>query len=591
MPLDSITLGAVCSDIKKEIAGAKIDKIHQPEKYELMFFMRTKSGMSRLLIAATPNDARIHLTEERRENPASAPMFCMLMRKHLQGARVADIRQVGMERVVEIDLDCIDEFGDDVKKKLIVELIGRMANIILVDGEGRIIDLIRRVNSDMSSARPLLPGAFYRIPPPQDKKDIMTIEDGEFFSLFKEMNRDTRLDKWIVENFNGISPLVAREISFRIFGDAAAKTGPDDEDTRALVLKNLRFLKGVVDDKKYTPVILYRADSGEPLEFSFMDIKQYGDAAVSEEAKDFSDLIERFFKDRASKDRIKRRSAGLLKTVTTARDRLARKIGYQMEELRETKSRDELKSRGDIITANLHLLTKGMNKATLIDYYDPEMKEVEVKLDIRLTPQQNAQKYYRDYAKAKSAEVMLTKLIDEGKSELLYLESVLEEIDRAEGERDLAEIREELSINGYLSRHAEKGGKKQKAPPCASPHHYKTAGGFDIYVGRNNRQNEILTLKTAMKSDMWFHVQKMPGAHVILSCEGKTPDNDDMTAAAEIAAFYSNAKNSALVPVDYTAVRHVKKLYGGKTGMVNYENFKTAFVTPDAKKIERIRVK
>ena len=533
MPLDAITLNALICELEGAIVGAKIDKIHQPEREELFFSLRSRSGNPRLYLSAAANQPGIRLADERRDNPAAPPMFCMLLRKRLVGGRISAISQQGMERAVSIAIDCYDELGDETKNTVVVELQGRHSNIILVDGDGRISDCLKRIDSEMSDKRQLLPGLFYRVPP---------------------------------------SPAV-----FRL-----------DESARGRAADEMEALCARVREQRYEPMLLYRSGEELAFDFTFMPILQYGASAVCRKQARFSDLLLAYYDRRERAERIRRRTHDMQKIIQTQRDRLVRKLSSQREELKKSVDREGLRIRGDLLTANLYRVERGAKSVTVTNFYDENEGELTIALDMRLSPQQNAQKYYNDYAKAKNAEQALTEQIATGERERAYLESVLQEIARAETEKDVSEIREELKENGYLAR--AKGEKGKKQPPLTPPVEYRTTDGFAVFAGRNNRQNEQLTLKTAFKADWWFHTQKIPGSHVILVCEGEQPTDLAMTEAAMIAAYHSQAAESALVPVDYTQVRHVKKLYGGKTGMVNYENFQTAFVTPDKKRVEAMRI-
>ena len=587
MPLDAITLNALVCELEGAIVGAKIDKIHQPEREELFFSLRSKRGNTRLYLSAAANHPGIRLADERRDNPAAPPMFCMLLRKRLVGGRISAISQQGMERAVSIEIDCYDELGDETKNTVVVELQGRHSNIILVGGDGRIIDCLKRIDSEMSEKRQLLPGLFYRVPPAPEKIQLLDFDRAAFLARLSE-KADETLDQVILKSYLGVSPLIAREIAFRTALDASPAVFRLDESARGRAADEMEALCARVREQRYEPMLLYRSGEELAFDFTFMPILQYGASAVCRKQARFSDLLLAYYDRRERAERIRRRTHDMQKVIQTQRDRLVRKLSSQREELKKSVDREGLRIRGDLLTANLYRVERGGKSVTVTNFYDENEGELTIALDVRLSPQQNAQKYYKDYAKAKNAEQALTEQIATGERERAYLESVLQEIARAETEKDVSEIREELKENGYLAR--AKGEKGKKQPPLTPPVEYRTTDGFAVFAGRNNRQNEQLTLRTAFKSDWWFHTQKIPGSHVILVCEGEQPTDLAMTEAAMIAAYHSQASESALVPVDYTQVRHVKKLYGGKTGMVNYENFQTAFVTPDKKRVEAMRI-
>ena len=557
MPLDAVFLKALTRELDDELAGARIDKIFQPERDELILALRTVGGSRRLLASVNPGHARVHITESPRENPQSPPMFCMLLRKHLSGARIAGFEQPYMERVLHIAFDTVDELGAHARKTLTLELIGRHSNIILCGPDGRIIDCLRKVDHEMSERRQVLPGLFYRPPPPQDKRDFFSLDEQEiagFACISIDENK-------LLDTFSGLSPLICRELVH-----LSGQTGI----AAALSALTERYRR-----EDFTPVMLL--DGDKPFDFSYMPITQYGASMKERVFPGYSALLESFFELRESRERLRQRSQGMLKNMTTARDRLVRKLGAQRDELEATKGRERLRELGDILTSSLHLIEKSAPGVTLSDFYDPDGRDVEIKLDPRLTPQRNAAKYYKDYTKARNAENFLVGEIGRGEGELAYLDSVLDEIRRAGSGRELEEIREELISGGYLSA---QGKAKGRSAPAIQPHEYLSSEGYVILAGRNNRGNDELTLKRASKSDIWLHAQKIPGCHVIIRCEGREPGPATLHEGAAIAAFYSQASSSPKVPVDYTHVKHVKKPPGARPGMVIYDEYKTVIVSP-----------
>lgn len=574
MPLDALCLTAVAEELRPVLEGAKIDKVYQPTRDEVVLFLRGQGENVRLLLSANPGHPRAHLTTLTRENPDKPPMFCMLLRKHLLGGRILELNQPPLERILDFRLETIDELGDRVERRLVLEAMGRSANLILLDGEGRIIDCIRRIDGDLSKGqRQVLPGLFYRQPPAPDKLNPFTLSEDELLAALDNPIRKEP-EKLLMDTFTGLSPLIARELAFRAGGE---------EGLYSALLK----LRKDVKENNFTPYLLVR--DGKPADFSFLPILQYGPETESIRQESFSVMLDGFYERREAAERVKQRGQDLVKTVTNARDRTARKLANQEKELAATLDREQLREQGDIITSNLHAMEKGMTVLKAMNFYDPECREIEIKLDPLLTPQQNAAKYYKEYNKAKTAEKMLTLQIEKGEKELEYLNSVLENLELAEGERDLGEIRQELTDTGYLRR-AKTAAKREKRV-AGKPMEFRSSAGLRITVGKNNSQNDQLTTKMAYKSDIWLHTQKIHGSHVILWLEGGEADAQSLTEAAVLAATFSQARESTRVPVDYTPVKYVKKPAGARPGMVIYTTYQTAVVDPDPELAKRLRVK
>lgn len=585
MPLDAITLSSVVEELKSHILGAKLDKIYQPTRDQVVFLLRTKEGASRLLLSANPSAPRVHFTRESVENPASPPMFCMLLRKHLAGGRFEDITQPPMERVVDFSLGCTDEFGEPVTRHVILEIMGRNSNLILTGGDGRIIDCVRRVDYEMSKQRQVLPGLYYHLPPSQNKLSpgSATLED--ITALLQRISTPTRPDGFLMDHFSGLPPLICRELCFRY--------DPTLEDLNALSSASRygfgAYLKAEFQKLLEGPRMPYLLlKNGTPWDFTYLPILQYGAMVESQRQESFSALLDGFYAKRDAAARMKSKSQATLKTVTNLRNRTARKLQNQRKELAGAADRDTFRIRGELITANLYRMERGQTKLLAENYYDPELKQVEIPLNPTLSPQQNAAKYFKDYNKAKNAEQYLTEQIAKGETELNYLESILDELSRAETEKDLTDIRQELISGGYL-RNTDKKKRMKTAP--SRPMEFISSAGLRIRVGRNNVQNDQLTLKSSYKSDLWFHTQKIHGSHVILSCEGQQPDEQSILEAAQLAAYYSQARDSQNVPVDYCPVKQVKKPAGAKPGMVIYEHYHTLYVDPDANLADQLKTK
>ena len=572
MPLDAIFLTALTEELNTTLPGARIDKIQQPERDTVLLQLRSPAaGNRRLLLSASPNHPRLHYTEARWENPAQPPMFCMLLRKHLAGGRVISLRQLPMERAVDLCVESADELGELSEKHLFLELMGRNSNLILTGPDGRIIDCLRRVDFEMSEKRQVLPGLFYREPPAQDKLDFHSETAERLRRSLEAVDHPVALDRWLMDRYAGISPLIARELAWQTTG----RTDPDMTclDRAALAAALLGALQGLGAD--FVPDCLYL--NGERKDFSFRPIRQYEGYMTEAQFPGFSELLDDFYSGRALAERMRARTQTMHKTLSNQLARVRRKLANQEKELEATHDRERLRQLGDIVTANLHLIQRGQARLTATDFYDPEMQEIEIPLNVTLSPQQNAAKFYKDYTKAKHAESFLTEQIALGRTEESYLASVLEALDRAETEADVNDIRAELIEGGYL-RPTDR--KKQMKLPASKPMQFTSSDGIQILVGRNNRQNDLLTTKLAYKTDLWLHVQKAHGSHVIIACAGAPVPDQTITEAAELAAWFSQARHGHNVPVDLCPVRQVKKPAGAKPGMVVYENYRTVYVTP-----------
>ena len=587
MPLDALCLSGVVAELKPILTGAKIDKVHQPGRDEIILALRLGRGNGRLLLSASPNHPRLQMTELSRENPDAPPMFCMLLRKHLMGGRILSVEQPHLERIVELRLEVLDELGDRKERRLILEAMGRRANLVLVDDQGRIVDCLRRVDGDMSAQRQLLPGLFYRLPPAMDKADPTALDGAEWLRQVEQAPGESRVDHWLLDTFGGWSPLVCREIAFRAGGRVDITFDELGAQGRVRVAEAAEALLNSVKENNFTPTVISIEKRSK--DFTFFPAEQYEEAGACAAYPTFSALMDRFYEQRENQERIRQKGQDLIRSVTNARDRTARKIANQQRELDATQDRERLRQFGDIITSNLHTMERGMATLRALDFYDPEGAEVDIKLDPLLTPQQNAAKYYKEYNKAKTAEEMLTIQLEKGRRELDYLNSVLENITLAEGERDLQEIRQELADTGYLRRQIKGKDKSRRLSP--KPMEFRSTAGLRISVGKNNVQNDLLTCKQAFKSDIWFHTQKIHGSHVILWTGGAQPDLQSLNEAACLAAWFSQGRESGKVPVDYTPVKYVKKPAGARPGMVVYTTYETAWVTPDEGLVKRLRVK
>lgn len=584
MPLDAVCLSAVVRELEPSVVGARVDKIYQPARDEVILALRGREGAVKLLLTANPAHPRVQLTTAFRDNPATPPMFCMLLRKHLSGGRILSITQPPMERVVELELEVLDELGVRSTRRLILEAMGRRANLILTTPDERIVDCLRRVDAEMSEQRQVLPGLFYRLPPTQDKANPLDVTEEALARLLEEAPEEKKISDFLLDHFAGLSPLICREMAWQITGDTDGRLFQTDRAELArLYFQRMEEVRA----GQFKPYILL--SDGKPKDFTYCPIRQYGPAMTLREEDSFSAMLDRFYADRESAERIRQRGADLIKAVTNLRSRTARKLENQRKECAEAEDREALRIRGDLITSNLYAMRKGMRELVCQNYYDPDCAEIKIPLDPLLTPQQNAAAFYKRYNKAKTAQRVLTEQIAKGEADLDYLDSVLTCIRCSEEERDLIEIRQELEDNGYLraKKTQKRGMKRAKSKPLE----FRSTAGLRISVGRNNLQNDQLTTKLAFRSDIWFHTQGIHGAHVILWTEGQEPDLQSLTEAAQLAAWFSQGKEGRNIPVDYTPVRYVKKPAGAKPGKVVYTTYSTAYVTPDRELAERLRVR
>ncbi|MBQ4165821.1 MAG: NFACT family protein [Oscillospiraceae bacterium] len=581
MSLDGAFLHIVKNELSPLI-GSRVDKVYQPSREELVISLRTfRDGTKKLIFSANSMSARVNLTEAAFENPQQPPMLCMLMRKHLGGGRLTAIRQDGLERILYFDFECTNEIGDIVTNTLIVEIMGRHSNIILVR-DGRVIDSVKRVTDDISSVRRVLPNIEYETPPREDRLCLLDCTADDVIAAIN--GSPERLSKKLTAVLEGVSPIFARECAYYAAKDVDAVCAELSDSAR----DRLRFIlnkakKALCGEAEFTVV----SDlNGKKKDFSFINIEQYSTAMLVSHCDSANTLLDGFFAAAGKTERTKQRAHDLLKLLMNAYERVSRKLELQKKELSDCSEREVFRVCGDMINANIYRLEKGMTKCTLEDFYTGEPKEIA--LDSRLTPAQNAQKYYNEYRKLDTAEKMLTELIAKGQQELIYIDSVFDAVSRTESETDLAEIRRELREQGYL-----KGGVRpdEKVKKQSNPLKFRSSEGFDILVGRNNKQNDQLTLKTAKATDIWLHTKDIAGSHVIIKTEGREAPEQTIFEAAQLAAYHSKARESSQVPVDYTAVKFVKKPAGAKPGMVIFTNNKTLYIAPDEELVNSLKTK
>ena len=578
MALDAATLALCARELKTTLLDSRIDKIFEPTRDEVLLLLRTRTDTYRLLLSARSGSARVCLTGESFENPATPPGFCMLLRKHLAGGRLLDIRMEPGERIVFFDFQCVNEMGDLVKNTLAAELMGRYSNLVLVQ-DGRILDALKRVDFEDSAIRQLLPGLPYTMPPRPVRPDFFSVSSAALVAL--AMQKDLPVADALMKSCGGVGPVVCREAAFRALGDSHR---PANELTAAEQSALAAALDAIRDDHAAGGVpTAAAAPDGRPVEFSFTALTQYGPDACRT-YPDFSALLEDYYavKDRA--ERLRQKSRDLLKTVRNLHERAVRKQAARTEELAQSEASDELRIKGELVQANLWQIERGMASVTVDNYYTGQKETIP--LDVRLSPSGNAQKYFKEYKKKQTAAKMLARLLEEGAREIEYLETVVYEVETASGEQALGEIRAELKSQGYLKYYKVRD-KKQKP---ADFFRYRSTDGFLILVGRNNAQNDKLTLHTARGRDLWFHVKNAPGSHTVVISEGQPIPDSTREEAAQLAVLHSSQAGGAKVPVDYTFVRNIRKTGDLKPGMVLYDTYETAYITPDPALREKLRV-
>ncbi|MBW8351794.1 NFACT family protein [Bacillus sp. IITD106] len=569
MPFDGFFTRAMVHELKNALTGGRISKIHQPYKNELVMVIRAGRQNHKLLLSAHPNYARVQITNDTFDNPNEPPMFCMILRKHLEGAIIQDIKQVDMDRIIIFDIRGRDELGDESYKQLIVEIMGRHSNIILVDKEKeKIIDSIKHIPTALNSYRTILPGSSYIYPPAQEKVNPLPVSEEE---VMKEIDFNSgKLDKQIVERFAGFSPILAKELIFRA-GLA----------NRVTVPKAFVMLMEQLKNHRYDPAITAAEDKQQFYLFPFThlngDIKQF--ASLSE-------MLDRFYFGKADRDRVKQQAFDLERLMKNEKNKNETKVKKLQATLEAAEKADEYQLLGELLTANMHLVKKGMKDITVTNYYDENGGQMTIELDPRKSPSENAQSYYTKYQKAKNSVQVVKEQIEKAEDEINYFDGLLQQLSSA-STRDIEEIREELAEQGYLRLRYKKGQRKN---PNAKPviDRYEASDGTEILVGKNNKQNDYLTNKLAARDEIWLHTKDIPGSHVVI--RSKEPTEETILEAAMLAAYFSKAKNSASVPVDFTKIRHVKKPSGSKPGFVIYDNHQTVYVTPDEDRVKEMQI-
>ena len=571
MAFDACMMRAVLSEFSREFPEAKIEKVLQPRNDEIDMVIHYGRSSRRLVFNVGPNAPRLQLSDKQKENPQKAPMLCMLLRKLFVGAKIVSVDQPGFDRIASFRVSCYDEMGFPTERYIVCEIMGKYANLVILDSESKIITALKMIDFAASTVRQVLPGLKYQIPKMQDKLSPLVVDEPLFFEKLAEFSPERSGEKFITSTYSGIATQIAHELVYRASGSV---------DTPVCQIDPVSFYKvfsewqQLLINEEYTPTVAID-HSGKPVDYSYMNISYLGDSVKYASYDSFAALLDEYFAERDRLEHIHQRARDITILLNNAEARTEKKLGIQRQALLDSQRGEEYKRHADLITANIYSLKRGMESFRTVDYYDESCPEVEIPLDKRLSPSQNAQRLYKLYNKCKTAKVVLTEQIAIWEQELKYLDSVRSFLERAEREEDVVELRDELYRSGYSSK------LKGYTPPKkikSTPHKFITSGGFTLLVGKNNTQNDILSTKTADKSDIWFHTKDIPGSHVILVTEGREPGDEDYTEAASVAAKFSKASGDN-VAVDYTRVKNLKKPAGSKPGFVTYKTNYTAYVS------------
>ncbi|MCL2617638.1 MAG: NFACT family protein [Defluviitaleaceae bacterium] len=583
MPLDGIVISNITRDIRRAALGGRIDKIYQPEKDEIVANIRSLGSNLKLLITANSSHPRVHFTNTAKANPLTAPLFCMVLRKHLGGGKIVSVEQPGFERIIEIGVESRNEMGDETRKRLIIEIMGKHSNIMLTDERGVILDSARHVGRDTSSVREVLPGLVYSRPPSQGKTNPMELDRADFLARLEAAGA-VGLAQFLMGGYSGISPAAAAEVCYR------AGLAPDltcavaDGAAAARLFDTFARLTADIRAESFAPEIV--VSNGKPADFAAIEMTMFNGLADCEKRPfgDISEMLEHFYTEKDARLRVDQKTADIRKHLTNNAERCAKKHETHIRTLRDIAGREKHKLMGELLTANIYQLEKGMTTFAAQNYYDENLPTVEIPLDANLEPAENAQKYFKRYNKEKRTFTALREQMAANDAEQEYLRTLLQTLNTCRDEADIEQVREELAENGYVKKR-----KKHAKPVKARPLHYLSHNGTDIFVGKNNKQNDELTLRTAGNQDIWLHAKDMPGSHVLIKNGGAPVSDTTLAEAAMLAAYYSKGKNGSNVPVDYTIRKNVRKPGGAKPGMVIYDNFRTLYVTPDEDAVKALR--
>jgi predicted ribosome quality control (RQC) complex YloA/Tae2 family protein len=589
MPFDGLVINSLVLELKTLLMNNRIEKIYQPESDEIVMKFRNLHKDKKLLISVNSNYPHVCLTNLQKDNPLNPPMFCMLLRKHIQGGKIIDVKQVDFERILIISIENYDELGNLSVKELIVEIMGKHSNIILVDQDTyTIIDSIKRIPINISRQRQILPGLKYEYPPTQGKINIFETDYKTYLNHIGKVPQNTPIYKALYRSFQGISPIIAKDVCYKnniVANTLVSTLTPKDFNN---IWNTFVQLSSKIQQNKFEPNIVMDLKSNILVDFSSCNLDIYNNENFTKVYRNsISSVIDEFYYEKDKYERIKQKSMDLKKIITRRLDRLHKKIQKQKEELLTAKNADKYKLYGELILANMHRITKGMKKIEVENYYEPDLHLINIPLDIRLSPSENSQKYFKKYNKFKNAFKKITVQIKETNEEINYLENVLISLENTDDLSNVEDIKQELIEQNIVKKKQKNKNKLQSQE--SKPHKYYSSDGFVIQAGKNNKQNDRLTLKISSKNDIWLHTKDIPGSHIIIQTEGKKVPDSTIFEAAEIAAYHSKGRHSSNVPVDYTYVKNVKKPSGAKPGMVIYDNFKTVFVTPNEMKIKELK--
>ena len=588
MALDGLVIHCIVNELNKKLLGGKIDKVYQPENDEVVLHIRNNKENFKLVLSCSASNPRVYLANNyKKENPINAPMFCMLFRKYIQGGNIVNISQIGFERIIKISVESFDELKEKTTKDIIIEIMGRHSNIILTHSlDNKIIDSAKRIPPSVSRVRQILPGQTYVLPPKQDKLNpIDEVSLNLFVDTLTSFNGP--IFKAIYSKFLGVSPVIAKEICFRANIDENTLIDEISSNDISKVYKEFHNLFKFINNNIYNPSMIIDESIDKVLDFSCINLSQFSNLSIINDDS-ISKILENYYATKDIKDRIHQRSSDLRKSISIKLDRLYNKLNKQEKELIESENAEIYKIKGELITSYIYMIEKGMESVEVANFYDPEYKNITISLNPNFTPSENAQKYFKKYNKMKTAKKEITSQIEITKEEINYLENIILSIENCENLAELMDIREELSKVGYLRA---KNNSKKETKLTTKPHEFVSSNGFKILVGKNNKQNDNLTLKIASNEDIWMHTKNIPGSHVIIKTEGKEVPDETIFEGAMLAAFFSKSKMSSQVPVDYTKKKNVKKPNGSKPGMVIYETNSTIYVTPTEELIAKLKSK
>ena len=588
MALDGLVIHSIVDELHKKLLGGKIDKVYQPENDEVVLHIRNNKENFKLVLSCSASNPRVYLASDyKKENPINAPMFCMLFRKYIQGGNIVNVSQVDFERIIKISVESFDELKEKTTKDIIIEIMGRHSNIILThSSNNKIIDSAKRIPPSVSRVRQILPGQTYVLPPKQDKLNpINEISLNTFVDTLSSF--DGPIFKAIYSKFLGISSVIAKEICFRANIDENLLVSEISSDDISKIYREFHNLFKYIKDNIYNPCMVIDTSIDKVLDFSCINLSLFSNLSIINDDS-ISKILENYYATKDIKDRIHQRSSDLRKSISIKLDRLYNKLNKQEKELIESENADIYKIKGELITSYIYMIEKGMESVEVANFYDPEYKNIKISLNTNFTPSENAQKYFKKYNKLKTAKKEITSQMEITKEEIDYLENIMLSIENCENLAELMDIREELGKVGYLR---SKNNSKKETKLTTKPHEFVSSNGFKILVGKNNKQNDHLTLKVASNEDIWMHTKNIPGSHVIIKTEGKEVPDETIFEGAMLAAFFSKSKMSSQVPVDYTKKKNVKKPNGAKPGMVIYDTNNTIYVTPTEELVAKLKSK